>query len=504
MGGAWFEPVPLSGDQQQGKVTMQAHTTWLSVAEKRAIVEEAVELLGRVGMRYAGSAVLPLLKERGAEVDDATGIARLPRDLVEWAVGQCPRSILMAGLSEDDDVLLGAGEQFHFSPSGCVAKTLDFRTGERRASTLQDVREATALLDELPNLDIMWTQVSASDVQLEERELTEYFALLTETRKHVTFVDCPTEVDEVLRLCETLAGDRERFRARPRISTVCTAASPLQVDGGILDVHVELARIGVPIEVYSMTIAGATSPVTLAGTVVQGLAEFLGVATALQVAAPGARLIFCFGSGVLDMLRTTFAVGSLESGLMAAMATEVGHHVGVPTLNPGLSTDAKHTGVQAGFEKAMKAATVCAANPDIVTGWGLIDSHNTMSLPQSVIDDEMAAMLRRLHRPVEVSEATIAAEAFGAVGPGGSFLGLKDTARRIRAGEHYLPTVSNRLSYEKWADEGSTEYDAACERVEQLLAVHATRAPYIDGPQLDEIAAICRVDDDALRRAQRR
>ncbi len=190
-------------------------------------------------------------------------------------------------------------------------------------------------MDELPQLDIMWTQVSATDVPLEQRELVEYFTLLTETRKHVTFVDCSGEV-AVGRICELLSGDLDRFRERPRISTVVTAASPLQVDGGALDIHIALARHGVPIEVYSMTIAGATSPVTLAGTVVQGLAEFLGIATALQVAAPGARLIFCFGSGVLDMLRTTFSLGNVESGLMGAMATEVGHYLGVPTLEPGL------------------------------------------------------------------------------------------------------------------------------------------------------------------------
>jgi trimethylamine--corrinoid protein Co-methyltransferase len=275
------------------------------------------------------------------------------------------------------------------------------------------------------------------------------------------------------------------------------------VDGAILDVHVALAKYGVPVEAYSMTIAGATSPVTLAGSVTQSLAEFLGMATAMQVAAPGARLVFCFGSGVLDMLQTTFALGSVESALMAAMATEVGHHIGVPTLSPGLSTDAKHAGVQAGYEKALKASTVCAAGPDIVTGWGLIDSHNTMSLPQSVIDDEMAGMLRRLHRPVEISEATLAAEAIAAAGPGGSFLGQKDTARRIRAGEHYHPSVSDRLSYEKWTEAGTTEYDAACEQVETLLAAHAENAPYIDGAQLEELAAICRVGDEAVRRARR-
>ena len=482
---------------------MRAKTQWLSEDEKSAIVDEAVELLGRVGMRYAGSAVLPLLEERGAQVDHATGIARLPRELVEWAAGQCPRSILMAGLTEADDVLLGEGEPLHFVPSGCVAKTLDFRTGQRRASTLQDLRECTALMDELPQLDIMWTQVSASDVPLEQRELTEYFTMLTETSKHVTFVDCPAEVDAVLRICEAHSGDLERFRARPRISTVVTAASPLQVDGGALDIHIALARHGVPIEVYSMTIAGATSPVTLAGSVAQGVAEFLGIATALQVAAPGARAIFCFGSGVLDMLRTTFALGSLESGLMGAMATEVGHYLGVPTLNPGFSTDAKHAGVQAGYEKAMKAATVCGAVPDMVSGWGLIDSHNTMSLPQSVIDNEMAAMLHRLHRPVEVSEATLSGDAVAAVGPGGSFLGVRDTAKRIRAGEHYMPTLSNRFSYEKWSEDGVTELDDACAQVERILAAHADKAPYLEGARLDEIAAICRADDEAMRRARR-
>ncbi len=482
---------------------MKATTTWLTEVEKDRIADQAIGLLATAGIRMGRCASLPALMERGAVVDEASGIVRMPRDLVEWAIAQCPRSFVMAGRAEDDDVRLGEAEGFHFAPSGCVAKTLDHRSGERRASTLGDLRDCTALNDELSQLDVMWAQVSASDVPLEARELTEYFTLVTETSKHVTFVDCPSEVEPVLRLCEALAGDRERFRERPRISTVITANSPLEVDGRDVDVNAALATAGVPVNVYSMAIAGATSPVTLAGTVVQGLAEFLGIATALQVMAAAARLVFCFGSGVLDMRRTTFALGSLESGLMAAMATEVGHHLGLPTLSPGFSTDAKHAGVQAGYEKAMKAATVCAAGTDIVTGWGLVDSHNTMSLPQSVIDDEMAAMLRRLHTTVEVSDETLGAAAIIAAGPGGSFLGLKDTARRVRAGEHFLPSVSDRLSYEKWAETGVTEYDTACARVVELLAAHAGKAPYLDDDQLAEVAAICRVGDEAVARARR-
>lgn len=482
---------------------MKAHTTWLSDDEKSRIADLSFDVLATTGMRFAGSRILPLLAERGARVDEATGIARLPRELIEWALACCPRSFVMAGATLADDVALGAGQPFRFAPSGCVAKTLDFRTGVRRPSTLQDLRDCTALLDELPQLDLMWTQVSATDVPVERRELLEYFTMFTETSQHVTFVDCPTEVDAVVRIGELLGGDLDRFRERPRFSTVCTAASPLQVEGPVLDVHVALATRGVPIEVYSMSAAGATSPVTLAGSVVQGLAEFLGIATALQVAAPGARLVFCFGAGVLDMLRTTFSLGCVESALMAVMATELGHYLGVPTLNPGFSTDSRHAGQQTGYEKALKTATVCAAGPDIVSGWGLIDSHNTMYLPQSVIDDEIAAMTRRLCGAVEVSEATLAADTMARVGPGGGYLGEKETARRVRGGEHLRPRVSNRLSYDKWAEEGRTEIDVACETVERLLAAHTARGPLLPEAHIAELGALCRADPEAVRRARR-
>lgn len=129
----------------------RASITWLSEAEKGSIADQAIDLLGTVGMRFTGSRVMPLLAARGARVDEASGIVRLPRDLVEWAVAQCRRSILLGGATEADDVLLDEGERFHFCPSGCVAKTLDFRTGVRRPSTLDDVRSGTASSTRCPS-----------------------------------------------------------------------------------------------------------------------------------------------------------------------------------------------------------------------------------------------------------------------------------------------------------------------------------------------------------------
>ena len=341
----------------------------------------------------------------------------------------------------------------------------------------------------------------ATDVPLEQRELTEYFTLLSGTRKHVTFVDTPSDPDAVLRLCEALSGDLERFRARPRLSTLVTANSPLELDGADLDIHLSLAAQGVPVEVYSMTIAGATSPVTLAGTVAQGLAEFLGIGTALQVAAPGARLIFCFGSGVLDMLRTTFALGSLESGVMAAMATEVGHYLGVPTLNPGLSTDAKHAGLQAGYEKAMKAAGGVQRQPGHGHRLGphrLAQHHVPAAVGGRQRDRRHAAPHPRLRWRCPPPRWPRRGHRRGRAGrqlP-------RDTRTRPAASapaNTSCPPCRTASPTRSGPTEGRTENDTAREQVERLLAAHHDQEPYLRDEQLAELAAICAADDNDRR-----
>ena len=477
---------------------MRARVTWLSEAEKESILDEALRLLERTGMRVARSRALPALAEAGFDVDVASGLVRFPPELVTAAVARCPRELVLAGATPARDARVTAGAGFLCTPSGCAAHALDAQTGRRRPSTLEDLRAHTAVLDELAQLDVHWTTVTANDVPREQRELTEYFTVLTETGKHVTFVDCPEHVDEVRRIFEVLGGDLDAFRARPRVSTLVTTASPLQVDGEVLDVHLATASWGAPLFVYTMAIAGATAPVTLAGTIVQGVAEFLGVAAIVQTLAPGAPVVFCSGSGVLDMRHTTFSLGCLENTLMACAAVEMGHFIGVPVLTPGLSTDAKHAGVQAGWEKGLKVFPVCATGCDLISGgMGLIDTSRTLFLPQAVIDDEIVAWVRRMAAETEVSDVTMAGAAIAAVGPGGDYLGLRETRRRVRAGEHLMPVLASRLSYEAWETAGLTEVDAARARVDEILRARAGREPDLSEDQLAELAVVCGVEREA-------
>jgi len=475
---------------------MRVKTSWLAPEDERLIFEQALALLQQVGIGLKGSRALGLLADRGAEVDQATQIVRLPPELVMSALDLCPRAILMAGATEDRDVLLDENQPPHFTTGGCAARTLDMRDGKVRPSTLEDLRQSAALCDELDHVDVFFTTVAATDVEPERRELAEYATLLSETSKHHIFVNSPRQAQPLVRIAQVLSGDLTRFRARPRFTTLLTVASPLQVDGALLDFHAEMAAIGAPVGIFPSPLCGATAPVTVAGTVTQALAEFLGAATAVQSIAPGSRLLMGSIGSVLDMHSAMASFAAPEAVVISAIGAQVAHSLGLPVQCAGLPTDAKYPGIQAGYEKALKGLATAMAGADMISGGvGLLESSSLLYLPQMVIDDEIAAMIQRTLAEVDVSLETVMSETIQRVGVGGDFLKEKETVRRLRAGEPFAPLISTRLSYDAWAATGRTEVDVARERVEHILAKRAERELHLSRDQLRELATICGTGD---------
>jgi trimethylamine---corrinoid protein Co-methyltransferase len=211
------------------------------------------------------------------------------------------------------------------------------------------------------------------------------------------------------------------------------------------------------------------------------VAEFLGAAAAIRTRAPDARLIMGVGTAILDMRQTTFCFGALEAGLAAVVCVEVAHHLGVPCLAPAMASDAKYPGVQAAYEKALKGLTVASARPDLMTGGiGVLHGAGLVSLPQIVIDDEIAQMILRILDGVAVDDDTIMAAAMRRVGHEGNYLAEKETRRRLRAGEQFFPTIADRQSYEHWETRGRGELEKAAERVRELVDAAEVRGPLVD------------------------
>jgi len=431
-------------------------------------------------MRFGQGDALEALAGAGAQVDRETGVARLPSALVEDALARCPREFVLGGATPEHDCHITAGTPHHHS-SGSPTIILDHRTGERRSATTDDLREATSILDVLPAADIVWPLVSMTDCPQERWQLTHLSTMLAHTQKHVmTDVDARWQVAGTRRMAEAAGGD---LRTRPRVSIIFCTASPLQAHTELLDASTDLAAAGLPVVVMSMPIAGGTAPITIAGSVTVAVAEIIGTITAVKLRAPEARVFFSMVPGLLDMRQTTFAYGALEAHLQAALAVEIGHELGLPVQAPGLSTDAKHPGIQAAFEKALKGLLVTSTGCDLMSGLGMLESANLASLPQLIIDDEIVRMIDGLLGGIEITSETIMAADIERLSFSAAYLKEKETRRRLRAGEQFLPLIADRSSYDHWQAEGKDELAVACERVEEVLAEASERGSYLDAEQ---------------------
>jgi len=438
--------------------------------------EGALDILERVGVRYGSGKAEALLQEAGQKFDPRTRTVRIAPDLVQRCLALLPHEVLLAARDPRRDVVLGTGK-VHACLDGQGTFTLDAATGVKRVSTLEDLVQATRLSDALESVDYYWAPVLPGDVPDSVRTLVEAVTGFTHTSRHVQHeIRSPAHVPFLLEMFDVLLGDRRRHRDRPIFSLTVCPVSPLQHEAEMTTACVDLARCFVPIVLMPVALAGATAPVTLAGAVLQTVAEFLSGVVLYQLAQPGCPMVLGIGATILDMHTGLYAAGAPELPLLNLALTEIGHHYGVPVMAQGVVTDAKTPGVQAGYEKMASGLTAALAGSDVINGLGLLDSHQLMCLEQLVIDDEIFRMIRRVVRGFEADREHLMLDLIGEVGIGGNFLGKRSTLKYLKAGEHFQPRFSHRGSYDSWLRRNQSELDTAREQVRRILKEHGVLA----------------------------
>ena len=76
-------------------------------------------------------------------------------------------------------------------------------------------------------------------------------------------------------MCAEIVGGADELRERPIVYNGVCPVSPLKLPHEVTEVIIETARWGLPCNILSMAMAGGSSPVTLAGTMVTHNAEVL-------------------------------------------------------------------------------------------------------------------------------------------------------------------------------------------------------------------------------------
>ena len=465
--------------------------------DRSLIHEKTLHVLQTTGVKIKSKRILKMMAGCGCEVDGGTETIKFPPELVEKALKTAPTKFILGGLDPAKELLMGGGCSYLSTDGqGCYVK--DLEKGVRRGSTMRDFADSVVLCDKLDYIDLYWPIISALDAPTEVRTLRELATAYRYTGKHVqTDVFTPEEVPFFIDLLEVILGDRKKIKEKNIFSVVCCPVSPLGYDSEMMEAGLELTEFHVPINILPMPIAGATAPVSLLGSVLLNNIEVLAALTIFQSYQPGTPLIYGSSSGILDMRTGLFAVGSPEEGLQNAACAEMACYYGLPSFASGLASDAKEPGLQAALEKATSGITPWLSGTDILGGAGLVETCQCLYFEQLIIDEEVFGYINRIKEGIRGGKDYILDDVIAEIGAGGHYLAHKTTKQLLRDGEHYIPSLVNRESYEVWTN--SPKKDPlifAREKARQIL--RGPRKEYLDPALLPEIEQIIKSAEKEL------
>jgi trimethylamine--corrinoid protein Co-methyltransferase len=451
------------------------------------IHSRSLDLLERVGIVFNTPRALEILQPLGCRVDYERRWASLPSEVIEWALGQAPRVVRLCARDPGRDVVLD-GRRSHHTTDSQGTQAIDLETGERRSSTLEDLRRGLLFADALDMVEIVNVMVAANDVPSHLRTIRHFALAFTQTSKHVrTGVLHAGQVPFIVELAKAVTsfspetGD-DGFR--PIFSVVDCTISPLMHDGPMTEACIELARLGVPIMVYPMPLAGATSPVTLAGSMLLHNVEFLSGLALFQAINPGTPIIYGTGASQLDMHTGRYAGSADGHGLRLGLC-DLARFYNLPVNLGGLSTSSYELDVQYGHEATAASLLAYLAGADEIYSVGLLGSAQILSLEKMVLDNHLARQIEIMTRPVSIDEERLQADLIERVGIGGHFLKQRETRAFTRS--EYVPV---------WPPAGKTMLEVA--RAEAFDIRQNHQPPPLPAGAADTIELIVAEADKAL------
>ena len=294
-----------------------------------------LDVLKNCGIKIYSSEAQDIYDGGGAVVDRNNNIVKIPPHIVEDAIRSAPSTVLLAGRNPKNDVILEANRT-GFTNFGEGVSIIDPYTREYRSTTKKDTGDVARVCDALEAIDVHERAVAAQDFPAEIAPLHEVETNLTNTSKHLFQGSGGVKnLRLIAEMCAAVVGGKDKLRERPIYSCITCPVSPLQLVPESTDVIIECAQLGIPINILSMALAGGTSPVTLAGTLVTHNAEVLGGIVLSQLTSKGAPVIYGSSTTMMDMKLTTTPVGCPEFAMINASVAKLAQYYLLPSWVAG-------------------------------------------------------------------------------------------------------------------------------------------------------------------------
>jgi trimethylamine--corrinoid protein Co-methyltransferase len=449
------------------------------LSEKDAIKihESSLKILEHTGVNILNDEILIMMESAGAVVEKDEKIAKIPSKLIEEALHKAPATITLYGREDRDPFTIGEGTTR--SASGFDATFIqDHGSVERRPITKDEVGIFARLADRLPDIDIVGVQGIPQDVPQDKTEAFAAQMLLQNTSKHILVApDTGKSARAMLKMVSQVTGTVD-IGSRPVLSVHISPSAPLRWTPAACDVILEVVRAGVPFYILPAPIAGATSPVTLAGHLVQHNCQILTGLLIAQLMREGHPVVYCNAHTLFNMREGNPVIATPETMLLRFAGAQMARHYNIPSHSIGFDTDAHIIDQQGAWEKALSAMACITAGIDVMVNLGMYSTGLTVSYESLIIDHEVFSMLRRFQRGIEMSNEHLALDVMERIGTWGSYLSEEHTLRHFKS-ENWYPDISCRKLFERWVEDGAEDMlEVAHKKATQLLSEPAET--YVD------------------------
>ncbi|MCT8266699.1 trimethylamine methyltransferase family protein [Afifella sp. JA880] len=422
--------------------------------EGLALIEQNADtVLEEIGIEFREDPeALEMWREAGADVSGER--VRFPKGLCRELLKTAPQTFTQHARNPERSVEIG-GKATVFAPVYGPPFVRDLDNG-RRYGTIEDFQNLVKLAYQAPALHHSGgTVCEPVDIPVNKRHLDMVYSHIRYSDKpFMGSVTAPERAADSVAMARMVFGE-EFVDQNCVLINLINVNSPMVFDATMLGALKTYARANQGTIVTPFILAGAMSPVTVAGTLTQVLAEVLAGAAFTQLCRPGAPVIMGTFASSISMQSGAPTFGTPEPTLVLYGAAQLARRLNLPFRSGGSLCASKVCDAQAAYESAQTLTpTVMAGTNFVLHAAGWLEGGLVSSYEKFVMDCDQLAMMQQLSRGVDLSENGQAMDAIREVGPGSHYLGCAHTQANFETAFYRSPVADNN-SFEQWLAEGS-------------------------------------------------
>ena len=428
----------------------------LDPEQVEVIHEASMQILEEQGIEVLGDQALDVFRKAGAKVD-SDGVVTMDRGLVMEAIARAPSSFTVTPRNPDNAIDVGSNA-INFGLVSGPPNVHDCING-RRPGNLEDYRKIISLGQYFNIISFIGTQgVATTDLPPNSRHLDTTFYNLTLSDKPFFAIGIGAgRVRDAVQMAAIAKGmSLDQIKDHPTVFTNVNVNSPRKLDDSMAYGAMQLSMLGQPVVVTPFTLMGAMTPATMAGALAQQNAEALLGLSLLQLACPGAPVVYGGFTSNVDMRSGSPAFGTPENALANMAGGQLARRYNLPYRSSACNAS-NASDCQATWETQMALWGAVMGYANLIyhsAGW--LEGGLVASFEKIVTDCEMLQHMSYMLQPVIVNDAELGLDAMEEVGPGGHFFGCGHTMERYKSA-FYEPFLSDWQNNENWAAAGAKD-----------------------------------------------